>query len=288
MKRRRESLLELWVIAHPVPTRRWRQSRWKIIVAALADRPDQVDHTSHPALDRPAVSRYAATTPKLLRWFSGFNENRPYERQVKPFGFLYSLFASALSAEDFSEDVPPPGSHTPRPRRSGDCKPVAPYDSNLAKAIEQAFDRETGVPVSASALKSFKQVIAQYHLHPESKFLNGDYLDRGVTQHRHVHAIAVRNIGKEANEWEPQFHIGYDENEQIDYGLAPKGSKEFLHTLQSDIAASGGQRYLARVSGISRRTVARLMQGKKVRNRVMAKIHRALTSPLTGKSRKSS
>ena len=61
------------------------------------------------------------------------------------------------------------------------------------------------MPVAANALKSFRQVIAQYHLHPELKFLNADYVDRGVTQRRYVHAIAIRNIGKEANEWEEQF-----------------------------------------------------------------------------------
>ena len=249
---------------------------WKIIVAALADKPDQVDLTYHPALNRPAVSRYAATTPKLLKWFSGFNESRPYERQVKPFGFLYSLFAGASSAEDFSEIVLPAGLQTPRRRLTGNCKPVAPYESKIARAVEQAFDRETSEPVPVSALKSFKQVIAQYHLHPESKFLNGDYLDRGITRRRHVHAASIRNIGKEANEWEEQFYLGFDEDEQIDYGFAPKGSKEFLRQLSAEVRAVGGQRWLAIESGVSRRTVSRLMKGRKVRGAVVAKILRVL------------
>jgi hypothetical protein len=44
-----------------------------------------------------------------------------------------------------------------------------------------------------------------HHLHPEMKFLNCDYLDRGASQRRHVRAIGIRFIGKEANQWEEHF-----------------------------------------------------------------------------------
>jgi len=119
-------------------------------------------------------------------------------------------------------------------------------------------------------------VIAHYHLHPESKFLNGDYLDRGVTRRRFVHAVAIRNIGKEANEWEEQFYLGYDEDEQVEYGIAPKGATQFLRRLRAEVHATGGQRRLATDSGVSRRTLARLMSGRRIRKPVMAKILRAL------------
>src|SRR5215471_14568521 len=49
---------------------------WKIVAAALAGNPDRVGHDYHPALSEPAISRYGATTPKLLRWFDGFNEGK--------------------------------------------------------------------------------------------------------------------------------------------------------------------------------------------------------------------
>jgi hypothetical protein len=38
-----------------------------------------------------AASRYGATTPKLLRWFKRFNQNRLYRDQVKPFNFLVAF-----------------------------------------------------------------------------------------------------------------------------------------------------------------------------------------------------
>lgn len=78
----------------PVPLKqigveRWQHDLWyQIIVSTLANHPDQVDLSYHAALEQPAVSRYAATTPALLRWFGTFNEGKPYHQQVKPFNFL--------------------------------------------------------------------------------------------------------------------------------------------------------------------------------------------------------
>ena len=52
---------------------RWQYDLWyKIIQAALDGHPDQVDLSYHDALKRPAVSRYGATTPALLKWFEDF------------------------------------------------------------------------------------------------------------------------------------------------------------------------------------------------------------------------
>jgi hypothetical protein len=246
---------------------------WSIVAAALSDSPDRVDLDYHPALNQPAVSRYAATTPKLLKWFAKFNETRPKERQVKPFGFLYSL--QARSFADEPEEILAAETSGPKKRSRRVLKPISPYDQDLENAAAQCIDRETGLPVPVEALKSYKEALESYHLHPETKFLNGDYLDRGITQRRHVHATAVKNIGKEANEWEAQFYLGIDEDEQIDYGIAPRSTKVFLDQLRSAITAVG-QRRIARESGISRRTVERLLNGKQTRPSVVAKIWHAL------------
>jgi hypothetical protein len=248
---------------------------WKITSAALSGKPDQIDLSYHPGLNQPAISRYAATTPKLLRWFSSFNKSRSYENQVKPFGFMYSLHAGGITNEQ--EEILTLEPQRTRWRPPTSFKPVAPYDSKITEAIRHCFDRGTGVPVDLGALKSFKQAIGSYHLHPESKFLNGDYLDKGVTLRRHVYAAAVRNIGKEANEWEEQFYLGFNEDKQIDYGLASKALKKFIRTLRARIQKAGGQRTLARESGVSRRTISRIMNGKQIRSSIFARIRRALT-----------
>ena len=56
---------------------------------------------------------------------------------------------------------------------------VAPYDRDHAKAVKHCFDRDSGKPVSAKALKTLAQALVRYHLHPEVKFLGGDYTHRG-------------------------------------------------------------------------------------------------------------
>jgi hypothetical protein len=126
-------------------------------------------------------------------------------------------------------------------------------------------------------LKSYREALAQYHLRPEAKFLNGNYMDRGLTERRRIEVSSIRNIGKEANHWEEQFYLGADEGEQIDYGLAPSDLTKSLAMLRSEITATG-QRKVARGSGISRRTLSRLMQGKRIRNEIVLKIIGTLKS----------
>jgi hypothetical protein len=78
---------------------------------------------------------------------------------------------------------------------------VSAYDKDLERTAPYCFERLTGEPASPQALKTYHEALAQYHLHPEGKFHNGDYINRGVTYRRHIVASAVELIGKEANRW---------------------------------------------------------------------------------------
>jgi hypothetical protein len=194
---------------------RWQHDLWwHIVCAAFAGHADRVDLDYHPALAAPAISRYGATTPELLRWFNRYNAKRPYRQQVKPFGFLYSLQA----ALPFGDELIVTGSKRQQ-RRSKPIKPIALFDRDLAKAVETTFDRDSGRPVRAHRLKSYAEALSSYHLHPESKFLSGDYLDRGTTRRRHVRAATVQHIGKEANDWERQAVLGLSADDQPTYGV---------------------------------------------------------------------
>jgi hypothetical protein len=88
-----------------------------------------------------------------------------------------------------------------RRRKHHQAKPVAPFDKDIGKASCSAFDRQTGDMVPSKKLKTYREAIGQYHLSPESKFLNGDFTDRGRTERRHVQVTDVIHIGKEANKW---------------------------------------------------------------------------------------
>jgi hypothetical protein len=136
---------------------RWQHDVWYRIVQAVIDgHPEQVRLDDLPGFDASAVSRYAATTPDLLRWFTSYNRGRPYREQVRPFGFLLAFQADPQSLP-FDEVAAFP-------------RPVSPFDTDPTAASEMCFDRVTGQPVQATSLKTYRQALAQYHLHPESKF----------------------------------------------------------------------------------------------------------------------
>jgi hypothetical protein len=241
---------------------RWQYDLWhQIIKAALDGHPDQVDLDYHPSPNLPAASRYAATTPKLLRWFRQHNAGRAYADQVKPSNFLLAFQIKPTGVHPAFTEGPP--------------KPVAPYDSDPRKAAQACFDRDTGIPIPAELLKTYAEALAQYHLRPERKFLNGDYTDRGITGRRHVQPAAIRHIGKESNRWEEQFHLGNDDGANIDYGVVQENDGTSLDDLRTRIAAIG-QRKVATLTGVSRRTLARLLDGRTVRSGVVKRIMSAL------------
>lgn len=229
----------------------WHSDLWfQIVSAALAGHPDQVALDYHPAFDAPAISRYGASSPDLLRWFKVWNRNRPYRDQVKPFGFLLAMSARFhLEGEDFVRDH-----RTKKSRSAKRHKPISAFDRDFATAVKSAFDRQTGEPVPATALKSYGEALAQYHIQPEAKFLNADYLDRGVTARRHVRMTATRHIGKESNDWERQAILGWDADAQPDYGIGEGDRSRLADTLAAFVTDVG----LAKAATALRTNPARL------------------------------
>lgn len=224
---------------------RWQHDLWhRVAQAARGVNPEQVRLADLPGFEKPAVSRYAATTPRLLRWFKTNNRGKPYREQVRPFGFMLAFHSRSVSAGSTA------------------LKPVSAYDTDPEKAAAGCFDRETGEPVSEDRLLSYEEALAQYHLHPEAKFRGGDYTDRGVTHRRHIVATAVEHIGKEANRWEEQFFVGLDHEAQTEYGLAPEDAKRMLDGLR--VACDRlGQRAVAKAVRMSLRDVSALIRGKR-------------------------
>ena len=187
-----------------------------IIKAGLSDTPMKVVYNYHPALMQPAISRYAATSPNMLRWFNDFNKGRDYQDQVKPFGFL-----TPMPIDPFDTSVEFITCPQRRLKAQHPIKPVSPFETDPAIAGANAFDRITGLPVPKDRLKTYQSALAQYHLQPENKLLNGDYDESGPTQQRHVKAVGAWHIGKEANGWERQVVLGYDPTAQPAYGMSP-------------------------------------------------------------------
>jgi hypothetical protein len=180
---------------------RWHHDFWiKIIQAAIVGDPDRVPLDWHPAFSHPATMRYSTSSPHLLAWLDQWNAGKPYNEQIRPFGFLLSYAARTGIFAEFPETsvVDSPGRGRPRKERAP--RPIAPFCRDPNRALGAVFDRISGEPVDAERLKTYAEALAQYHLSCEDKFLNGQFYDRGRTERRHIVATAFVLIGKEANQ----------------------------------------------------------------------------------------
>jgi hypothetical protein len=211
--------------------KRWQHDIWhRIVTSALAEADTNSNPAAHAAFDTPVASPYHATKPFILDWFRAYNDMRPPEQQVGPFNFLLSFQAHALANKPDQE----PGTKRRARRKGRDAlgilRPVAPYDSDPVIAARRCFDRQTGAPISINDLATYREALAQYHLYPERKFLNGRHRDRGPTQWRHVKigVTDIHYIGKEANELEEQVFFGFDPEAQPEYGMEDEAYPKLL------------------------------------------------------------
>jgi hypothetical protein len=215
--------------------KRWEHDLWWLVVlAALRGQADIVDLHELPGFERPAVSRYGATTPRLVKWFKRFNSTRVCRERVRPYGFLLAYQAGH------------------------GARPVSPFDKDHQKALQNVFDRETGEKIATKGLKTYAEALRGYHLHPESKFLNADYFERGVTRRRHIQVAGVEYIGKEANKWEEQYFTGLDVDAQIEYGRSDEELEQEEREL-IEMCRKHGPRKVARASGLSHTHVRRVV-----------------------------
>lgn len=216
----------------------WQQDLWEEIIQADIEK-RHPDYSKFPNFDSPSISRYGATTPQLLKWFEAYNADRPYKEAVRPFNFLLSMQA--------------------RPEYKG-IRPASPYERDPSKAVRHCFDRETGKKVQKCQLKTNNESLAQYHLHPETKFLNGNFLDKGITKRRHIFVTAINYIGKEANKWEEQFYTGLNDEAQIEYGLCSSKKNEMLNYILKGIEEYCSNE-LAAIAALSPRYILNVANG---------------------------
>lgn len=127
--------------------------------------------------------------------------------------------------------------------------------------MKDCFDRNSGIRIPTNKLKTYAEALAQYHLQPESKFDNGDYLDRGFTQRKHLKVEAIINIGKEANRLEEQFYLGIEDDAEVVYGMSDK-QLELYTDAKLAKCKMFSQRKLAEASGLSLKHISRMMLKK--------------------------
>jgi len=234
----------------------WQRDFWLLLIEhAQRGQLGQPDLSRLPGFAKPAVTRFAATTPDLLRSFQAYNRDKPYHRQVRPFGFMLMFQLD----EDELDAIQPRGLRTAR-TASTMLRIIAPFDRNPAKAAKNAFDRDTGRPVPVRQMKRYARALQSYYSHPEAKFLNGGHADRGPTRRRHVVARSIRHIGKEANKLDTQLATGVDPSAQAEFGTGRDDRAARMAAVKS-VAERFGPTALARDTGISRQHLSVILNG---------------------------
>jgi len=209
----------------------WHYDLWYYYIQTELHGNNRISLAGLPRLDIPVVCRYAATTPDLISWFTTYNTGKSINDQVKPFNFLLRLMMKPLSDHNY--------------------KPIAIFSKKSSEIYQQVYDRETMIKIPVSELITYSELLDNYHIHPEAKFDNGGYDSVGFTTRKNITVGYVECIGKESNQWEKQFFLGVDINDNIEYGLSRFERSRSMINLRTKLSEYPVTE-IARMSGITR------------------------------------
>jgi hypothetical protein len=249
--------------------RDWVREAWEWIV-----REDALGLPSEePAwLKRPALTRFTASHPRLLRPFTAWDAGRPYAEQVKPANFLLVAHAA-------------PGGHPPGadPKRFCLVAPYQPDPSEWAGLPWRNVHDPNGpvyriggetriarggvpLPPGVVGVKSYRHVLDAYRTHPEAKSLGPDgrtctRRTLGLLSRRPVDALSVTHVGKEANLLEEVAAGLIGEEEQVLAEYADLRRNEWQR-LVLPVLRELPVRQAAEAAGLSERAVQELRSGR--------------------------
>jgi hypothetical protein len=161
-------------------------------------------------LDRPALTRFTASHPRLLKPFASWNAGKCFAKQIKPGNFL--LVAHAASGG------------LPSGADPGHFALIAPYEPDPSKweriAWRNVYDPDgpgyrisgdsiyrrdaNALPRGVVGVKTYRDVLDRYRTHAEPKSLGPDGLPCtratiGLLSRRPLQALTVAHVGREAN-----------------------------------------------------------------------------------------
>lgn len=236
-------------------------------------------------LDRPALTRLAISTPRLLRPFERTNgkgsaksatrrPNKPSRwrstrtnaphRRVRPYNFLLTAHVAPLGH--------PAGANPQR------FQLVAPYSTDPRQWGKLAWiDTHTRHRYSITTtgpqgermarVKTYRDVLAEYRTHPEPKSADPDghpcdKATRGLLARRHVTPAGhIHHIGKESNKLEDlAAGLAHDPSEVLtDY---PNPDHDDFKALIAPVLRELPLAEIASATGLSQRAIERARSGK--------------------------
>lgn len=219
----------------------WRRQVWEYIVrrelGLPAELPDWAGY--------PAVGRHAITVRHLMESFKRFNQDKPYEAQVKPFNFMCTVLHDPFAASRFKDGLRLIGPFEPIADKWLRMKWLNLHGGQVLRLVGGPYATRDGV-----GYRSYGDLIATHPQHKETKLTGPDGLPceeraRGLLGRRTVRPLRITHIGKEADRHEER-DLATDIDDLItDYGSTPYGIEEriirpALRTFFRDVAAATG------------------------------------------------
>jgi hypothetical protein len=230
-------------------------------------------------LDRPALTRIAITSPRLLGPFDEHSRKRPAAERIRPYNFQLVAHVHEPGFQGSSERfllVAPYESDPRKWRRlpwTNAYEPGSRYeivpDNGEGEQLANATDGRVIV-------KTYRSVLADYRTHPEAKSLgpDGKPCNRatvGLLSRRPVKVAAIHHIGKESNRIEDaQSGLVTDLDEVLTEYRAPERDPLWrltiraLRTLPVEQTAANAR--------VSERTVKRARAGRTISKTARAKL----------------
>lgn len=181
--------------------KRWMRALWALLV-----RDGHGLAAPEPAwLDRPAVTRVTASSPRLLEPLTRGGKGRPYRDNLKPFNFIlaahvqHGTFGTPAGADPQRFRLIRPYE---RDARTWERQPWTNIHDGQRYRVT-ARDRESRPPEMAR-VQTYRDVLTAYRHHPERKSADPDGTpcgkkSVGLLGRRMVRAGLARIVGKEAN-----------------------------------------------------------------------------------------
>jgi hypothetical protein len=177
--------------------RSWIRQVWAALIREALGKPVMLPSW----VDRPALARVTVSTTGIWRTFAQLNEGKAYVDSVKPmnFGLSPTIAKFGHPAGVDPEHFHLLGSYEKDP---GKWLSMTWFDKYSGRAYRIGIGRDT--PGDVVQVKSYRDVILEYRVHPEPKSLDGegkacDQASRGLLFRRHVQLGSLVYIGKESN-----------------------------------------------------------------------------------------
>jgi len=244
---------------------KWMRRLWRWII----DTETTGGGTEPVWLDRLALTRITASSPALLDPFDGWNDGREYGDQVKPFNFLLSANVTAFGHPVGTD---PTRFHlVARYEREPDKWDTLEWIERYSGKVVRVTTRAPAPPDHAR-LKTIRDVVESFKVHPEPKSADSDGLpcgpaSRGLLRRRSIVEAGIRYIGKESHKYDEVDARSIHDPDEVTVSYRSDEWERLKGRLHDYPATE-----LARVGGVSVRSIKHYRAGREPRRAVKRRL----------------